>query len=164
MFDTAPLSDWDMIYLMVFLGFFLLGKPEKWVAAVMAVNFLGSDVLGGNLFLIGILDVACIIALMLRSRTANIVAALYVVMLPVYVASVYFSWPLDTTGGILELIGFAQILVMSNVMGGMGGRRRATDRRGIGAFGYSGRGHVPSANYHAENLARNTARHSENRG
>jgi hypothetical protein len=155
------MSDWQTIYAVAFMVAFVLGRPERWVVAVMAVNFLGSSALGADLLLVGILDLICVTVLIGQSREGNIVAALYVLMLPIYVAASHFGWGNGTTGGIVEAIGYVQILVATNVLGGLGGRNRPADRRRLGSVGHLAGGEVVARQFAAQGVARDPARNRQ---
>jgi hypothetical protein len=150
------MTDWQTLYAVTFLVLFVLGRPERWVAAVMAVNFIGSSLLGHNYLAVGILDLFCIAVLIGQSREANIVSALYVAMLPVYVAASALEWSPGTTGILIDLLGYAQLVVMSNVLGGMGGRVRDPGRWVTGPARHP-RGARVAPGYPAQVVARDTA-------
>ena len=123
------MSIWQGIIASMLLAAFLSGRPHWRIVAVMACNFLFSMQFGGNFLTVGVADVVSAAFLLGISARANVVAGLFALMVPVYVAGTYFQWNISTTYTIIDLIAYMQCGVIGRVDGGMGFIRRSFNRR-----------------------------------
>lgn len=156
------MSDWQALYAAAFILVLAFGAPNLFVARVMAVNFLITMALGGDELSVAVLDLLCIAALVGQGPQARVVAALYILMVPIYIAGRANQWPADTTYAIIEALGYGQLMVMGNVGGGMGRRCRNTLRRHFGRSVSGIRGEVVSARAPVPaRAANNSERHRE---
>lgn len=119
------MTDWQTIFAAALLLAIVLGKPSLTLGAVMLANLAGTMVLHGNPLAVGVLDLVCAAILIGRGNREIAVAALFVLMVPVYIAGKANGWSPATTYAIVEAIAYIQVGVMGNVGGGMA--------RGIGA-------------------------------
>jgi hypothetical protein len=79
---------------------------------------------------VAVLDIACAALLIGSSRQADIVAAIFVVMVPIYVIGAIAAFPPNATYAIIDLLAVVQLGVIANGRGGMAIHRRYFGRRG----------------------------------
>ena len=99
------------------------GAPVR-VAAVMLCNLAFTFTVAAEPIAVGVVDIACAVALIGHNMRANIVALLFALMIPVYVAGLKTS----TTYTIVDAIAFLQIGVIWRVDSGIRNARRFIGR------------------------------------
>jgi hypothetical protein len=131
-----------MFACLVVAGVFTRFHPS--VILVIIANYFGTSALRDmlvpdvGLMVIGFLDFGCavwIIAMGLGDR-ANIVAALFLGMLPIYAIGWLFQWSDYATFTAVEPLGWLQIMVIGNVDRGIGGLLGKLGRRDHGKRSY----------------------------
>ena len=120
---------WQIIIAAMLVTSIACGRPHWRVAAVMVCNIAFSMRFGSDYLLVGVADLVCAALLIGISTRAYIVAGLFALMVPVYVAATYYQWTTGTTYAIIDLIAYAQFGVLGRVDGGVGYVRGVIDRR-----------------------------------
>jgi hypothetical protein len=125
--------DWSQwLYVVLLASALLVGRPRALVAIAMVGNFAGTVAFSGDFIAVGICDAASIAILMAAGRMGMILAALFVLMIPAYLAGYAFALPPHATYAIVDLIAFLQLAVICGLGGGTYRRIRLGIRRGFG--------------------------------
>ncbi len=95
---------------------------DKRLAAVMACNFAVSALWPGNIGVVGLADMATIVALALISTRGQVIAALYVICAIINASATLLGLPPETTYAILDPIGWVMLVVLANVDAGLRSR------------------------------------------
>lgn len=111
-----------MLLALVTLGW--NAKASPWLVGIIIGNYFGSAWLRmtGDMMLVGFLDATCaslIISMQVGAR-ANIVAGLFLCMLPIYAIGWLIGASVYATFALVELLGWLQIAVVGNVDRGIG--------------------------------------------
>lgn len=104
------------------------GAPVK-VVAVMIGNLAATLTLSGTPMVVGTIDLLCAIVLIGNNMRANIVAVLFALMIPVYVAGLKTS----TTYTIVDVLAYLQLGVIGRVDSGLRNARRFIGRFNSGS-------------------------------
>ena len=115
------MSIWQAILVGGF-GLALLCKADWRLAAVMACNFAVTALWPGNIGVVGLADLATIVALALISRRGVVIAVLYVICAIINAAATLLGLPPETTYAILDPIGWVMLVVLANVDAGLRSR------------------------------------------
>ena len=99
---------------------------EPFIVAVMIANFIATMNLAETILNVAIVDSLCIVILILDGKRASkLVAAVYTLMLAVYVVAHFAGVPDYWAFAAVDLLGYAQLMVAGGFSGGLGslGRR-----------------------------------------
>ena len=92
-------------------------KVDADLWAVLSLNLFLTAVLSGNTLFVAVADVSCTAPLIFGPRRQQIVAALFLAMVPVYLAGWFFDWSGVTTLTIVALFAWVQWMVAGHVDG-----------------------------------------------
>ena len=115
---------WAAIYLTMLFAAVGFGRPPRMLIAVMAANFALGMIVRDSVTSVAVVDLACAALLLGISSRAYVVAGLFALMVPFYVAGNYFQWQNSTTYTIIDLIAYTQCGVIGRVDGGISGLYR----------------------------------------
>ncbi len=115
------MSIWQAILVGGF-GLALLCKADWRLALAMACNFAASALCPGNIGVVGLADLATIVALALISTRGQVIAALYVICAIINASATLLGLPGETTYAILDPIGWVMLVVLANVDAGLRSR------------------------------------------
>lgn len=140
--------DWSQwAYLCILAAAIVGGWGQHRLIAVMVLN-LGATVTADSLWTVATADILCAVVLIGHGWRANVVAGLFVAMIPVYLAGTAFQWQPATTYAIIDVLAYLQCGVVGRVDRGgarlVGWGRRAVSAVRGGAGRYS-RGGAPVA-------------------
>jgi len=108
-------------YVLLLLGAFKAGRPDRRIVAVMLLNLAFTYVLAGaaHITAVAAVDLASAALLIGRSARSNIVAMLFAIMPPLYVASKYGGFSDASTYAIVDIIAYAQCAVIGRFDAGI---------------------------------------------
>lgn len=132
----------------------LLGKPPARLWFAVAGNFIVTMILAENPVPVAIADLMTAAIILGVSTRANIVAGLFALMQPIYIAGFALGWPDATTYACIDLLAYVQLGVMGGVDRGMGRAYRFTH-----GWLYSLRRPILFRTAPPANLARNSEAH-----
>jgi len=119
----------------LFIGLLILaiwtGKPGRLIVCLMLANFAATAVLWDQPLTLGLFDLCCAVVLlgaMMHDKRACVVAGLFALMMPVYVAAHFWEWPASTTYAIIDLLAYPQLAVIGRWDRGLGIGLRAARR------------------------------------
>ncbi len=136
----------QLAYLACLCAAILAGRPRLLVVAVMAGNFVLTAFLAESPLDVALADIAAAVILIGPDKRQNIVAAIYCLMVPVYVIADAFSLSRAITFTIIDCMALVQLAVIGHVDGGL--RRIATAfRTFVSGRHYPVRGPVASRDY-----------------
>jgi hypothetical protein len=124
------MTDWQLLYAGLLTLATLTGRPHKALLLVMWGNFCLTLLVNGDPRAVAIADIICASVLVMRTPREAIIAALFLIMIPVYILSHHLSWPAGATYAIVDIIAYAQLCVMGKVDGGYSGIRHYFIQRG----------------------------------
>jgi hypothetical protein len=134
---TWPLSFWTTIMLVSLLALGWRAKSPPALVGIVAANYFGSAWLrqGDDIMLVGFFDAWCasMIVVVFPSARANIVAGLFLLMMPIYAFGWLIGASVHATFALVEILGWLQIAVVGNVDKGI----RVLGRMGRGDSGQS---------------------------
>jgi hypothetical protein len=133
------MDDWQLLYAGLLTLATLMGRPHKALLLVMWGNFVLTILVNGDPRAVAIADIICASVLVLRTPREAIIAALFVLMIPVYILSHHLSWQIGATYAIVDAIAYAQLCVVGKVDGGYSGLKHYFIQRS-----HSGRDRVAS--------------------
>jgi hypothetical protein len=96
------------------------GRPRPIVALAMVGNLFASMALGGQPIALAVADWVSIALLIGEGRRAAVIAALFLVMQPIYVAGHYLGLRHSVIYTLIDVIAFVQLSVLGGWDAGMG--------------------------------------------
>lgn len=125
--------DWSQyLYLGAMGAAFLLGRPHPIIMAALVGNLLATMLLAADPVSVAVADVtAAAVLLVAGTRRAYVIAALFVLMQPIYFAAWLYSWPNWITYTCIDLIAYLQLAVAGGMDRPLAAWR--ADRRGRAA-------------------------------
>ena len=105
------------------------GRPHWLIAAAMVFDLAATLALSGNPIAVGTADMICAVALLFAGWRGRVVALIFALMQPVYVAAVALGWNSGTTYAIVDSLAFLQLGVIGGLDTGISSARRWLDRR-----------------------------------
>jgi hypothetical protein len=105
------------------------------IAAVMWANFVCTMALAGSPALVATVDLLSICFLVGRNPRRNIVATIFVFMVPIYGLGEHFAWGPTVTYSMIDALAFAQLFIMGRGdvgLGNLGRHLRGRRDRGRG--------------------------------
>ena len=121
------MSIWQAILIAGWVLALCAGADRK-LAAVMACNFAVSALWPGNIGVVGLADLATIVALALISARGQVIAVLYVICAIINASATLLGLPPETTYAILDPIGWIMLVVLANVDAGLRSRFNSSRR------------------------------------
>lgn len=97
----------------------LAGRPRLLVVAVMAGNFVWTASFAESPIDVALADIACAVILIGPDKRQNIVAAIFCLMIPVYVVADAFGLSRAATYTAIDLLAVVQLAVIGHVDGGL---------------------------------------------
>lgn len=97
----------------------LAGKPRLLVVAVMFGNFIWTASFAESPIDVALADIACAVILIGSDKRQNIVAAIFCLMIPVYVVADAFGLSRAATYTAIDLLAVVQLAVIGHVDGGL---------------------------------------------
>ena len=110
------------------------GKPRPAIMVAMWGDLIATMVLASSPIAVGVADAAAMAVLMMAGRRGLVVAMLFSVMIPVYVAAAWLAWPNEATYAIIDLIAYLQLGVIGGLDRGLRIAFRAFVGRNHGRF------------------------------
>ena len=122
---------WQALFISALILAIWTGKPGRLVICLMLANFAATASLWDQPLTLGLFDLCCAVVLlgaMMHDRRACVVAGLFALMMPVYVAAHFWQWPASTTYAIIDLLAYPQLAVIGRWDRGLGNGLRAARR------------------------------------
>jgi hypothetical protein len=130
--------DWSQIvYAVILASAIYTGRPAPIIIFAMTGNFLGTMLLAQEPLDVAIVDLVAVILLAGSSRRGNVVAALYVAMIPIYLAGPALGlppWVVYTAVDVLAILQCGVIGGWDQGLGRIGGGGRYRNRRHAGGL------------------------------
>lgn len=119
--------DWSQwAFLIALCAALLIGFPRALVWGVMLGNLWATMVLAAIPIGVGVADaVAATLILTFGGRREAIVAALFAIMMPLYVVGQAFGWSDWATYAIVDALAYAQCIVIGSANGGISHWRKS---------------------------------------
>lgn len=119
----GALSIWQMALIIAMALAFVVGRPHRVLACVVASNFAVSAYFGEGLSSVMVADLLCVALLIGRGPTEDFIALLFALMIPFYVPAIIGVWNVGSTFAIVEAITYLQYAVIGGLGGGFISRR-----------------------------------------
>lgn len=120
---------------------FLLGRPHPLIVLALAGNLLATMLLAADPVSVAVADVtAAAVLLLAETRRAQVVAALFVAMQPIYFAAWLYSWPNWVTYTCIDLIAYLQLAVAGGMDRPLAAWRADRRRRAADLYPVASRG------------------------
>ena len=114
------MSGWQMIFVCLLALSFAAGRPKPVVWFAMLGNLAATMTLAQSPVTVGVADaVAATLLLTFGGKREAIIAALFAVMMPLYVAGQWLGWSDWATYAIVDALAYAQCIVIGSANGGI---------------------------------------------
>lgn len=115
------MSVFQISYAVLLIAAVWFGRPDWRLATLCAVNFLGTMMLAPFPISVGVLDMSTIALLVLiGSGRALALAAIFAVLVPIYVIGGYLSWSDYAIYTVVDILGYSILGVLASGSGGRG--------------------------------------------
>lgn len=121
--------DWSQILYLALIILATVYSKDKVIASVMWANFVCTMALAASPELVATVDLISICLLAGKNARRNIVAAIFVLMTPIYLVGTVLSWGGAATYAIIDVLAYLQLFVMGRGDVGIGNLGRRLRRR-----------------------------------
>lgn len=122
--------DWSQaLYLLILGAALYTGRPGVVVGAAMGGNLAGTMAFSGDPMAVAVVDMASVALLIGRGWRANIAAALFVAMQPVYIIGHHLGLQNWAIYALIDVMAYCQCAIIGGWDGGVGRLGRFIHRR-----------------------------------